>query len=318
MRIWTLRLLLLLVIVGAHSGLVMGQGCGVVMTKNYSVYVSSTSDGSHIYSTVTLEGSASCSPSPACPCNTAVHTPKVKNITGTVGGTQTGPGTCVSCYISQQNNQTVAAAAGSIDTISWEGDITCSIAGFFYGSGGSTPAASYTPVQHTYSGKPLAAACWISQFYDHVANGKSHRAEDVVNSNSTNSGGVKPAYGTQVNAAEAGTVVAVSTGNPAASQGYPACVGKGALANYVKIKGSDGYFTVYVHITPSVVVGASVTQGQKIGITDNSGCQSGGHVHMARKDPNNIPVNFTIPCQNKLPTNSFADGLVNDDVPDTL
>jgi len=29
-------------------------------------------------------------------------------------------------------------------------------------------------------------------------------------------------------------------------------------------------------------------------------------------------VNFTIPCPNKLPTNSFADGLADDSVPSNL
>jgi hypothetical protein len=48
----------------------------------------------------------------------------------------------------------------------------------------------------------------------------------------------------------------------------------------------------YVHVKP---VGDPVTQGQQIGVTDNSGCQSGDHIHMARKDPNNSPVNFTVP-----------------------
>jgi len=61
-----------------------------------------------------------------------------------------------------------------------------------------------------------------------------------------------------------------------------------------------------------------VTQGQQIGVTDNSGCQLHGHIHMRRTDPSGTPVNFTIPCVNPLPTNNFADGLLDDDVPDNL
>ena len=175
-----------------------------------------------------------------------------------------------------------------------------------------------TPSQHDYPMNPLPSTCWISQFFDHVTNAKAHRAQDVVYSNSTNNGGIKTGYGTYVYAAEGGTVVAEATGNGPAAQGYPTCAGQGVPANYVKIKGSDGYFTVYVHVTPTVNVGDTITQGQKIGVTDNSGCQSGSHIHMVRKDPNNSPVNFTIPCVNKLPTNNLWDGLVNDDVPDNL
>ena len=111
---------------------------------------------------------------------------------------------------------------------------------------------------------------------------------------------------------------ASNAGNGPAAGGYPACVGTGALVNYVKIKGSDGYYTVYAHLTPTVATNASVSAGQQIGVTDNSGCQSAGHIHVARKDPNNNPVNFTIPCTNPLPTSKFADGVVNDDVPSTL
>jgi murein DD-endopeptidase MepM/ murein hydrolase activator NlpD len=87
-------------------------------------------------------------------------------------------------------------------------------------------------------------------------------------------------------------------------------------ANYVKIQGSDGYFTVYVHVTPTVPEGRVVAQGDQIGITDNSGCQSGGHIHMSRTDSSGTAVNFKLPCVNPLPTTNFSDGVVNDDDPD--
>jgi murein DD-endopeptidase MepM/ murein hydrolase activator NlpD len=71
-------------------------------------------------------------------------------------------------------------------------------------------------------------------------------------------------------------------------------------------------------MTPTVAVNAQVSQGQQIGVTDNSGCQLHGHIHMRRTDPSGTPVNFTIPCVNPTPKNNFADGLVDDDVPDNL
>jgi len=315
MKAWITRTLLLVVLLAGYSRLAMGQGCGVVMTKNYNAYVSSSSDGSYIYTSVTLEGSATCSQTPSCPCSTATHTPKVLNEVGGVGGWIYGSPTCVSCYVSLQNNQALVAAAGTTSTVTWEGDITCSIAGLFYDKGGSGPVASYTSVQHNYPGNPLPTACWISQFFDHVTNGKVHRAQDVVNSNSTNNAGIKPPYGTAVYAAEGGTVAAEASGNGPATQGYPGCAGQNVPANFVQIKGNDGYFTSYVHVTPTVAIGVPTSAGQQIGVTDNSGCQSGGHIHMVRRDPNKNPVNFTIPCVNPLPTNNFADGLVNDDDP---
>lgn len=318
MKSWIARASLLLVCLAGTSRVLLAQGCGVVMTRNYSTYTSSSSDGSHIYTSVTVEGSATCSPTLSCPCNTAQHTPKSLNQVGGVGGWLSGSATCVTCYVSLQNNQTLAAAAGTTATLSWGGEIICSIAGTFYSSGGTGTVASYTSVQHTYPRRPLSQPCWVSQFFDHVINGSKHRAQDVVQTNSTNNGGLATPYGTPVYASEGGTVSSEASTNGPATGGYPTCVGKGAPVNYVKIKGSDGYYTVYAHVKPTVATGATVTAGQQIGVTDNSGCQSGGHIHMSRKDPNNNPVNFEIPCTNPLPTTNFADGLVNDDVPSTL
>ena len=118
-------------------------------------------------------------------------------------------------------------------------------------------------------------------------------------------------------ASEDGTVNQAVSGNGAAAGGYPSCLSASSPANYVKIKGSDGYYTVYVHVTPSVSVGQQVTSGQQIGVTDNSGCQSTGHIHMARKDPNNNPVNFSIPCVNPTPTTKFWDNEADDNDPDS-
>jgi Peptidase family M23 len=177
-----------------------------------------------------------------------------------------------------------------------------------------------TPIQHNYPKNPLPNACWISSFFDAVRNSHAHHADDVVYDNGKGTGGVTPAYGTPVYSMEAGTVVAtVSTAGPA-SQGYPACIGTNAPGNYVKIQTSDGYTTLYFHVKPlsNITKGASVAAGQQIGTLDNSGCQSGAHVHVARKNSSGVPVNFTLPCTNPTPANKFFDGLVDDSVPDNL
>lgn len=142
----------------------------------------------------------------------------------------------------------------------------------------------------------------------------------MVYDNGQGTGGASPAYGTPVYAAEAGQVVAVNSGAGAAPGGYPACIGTGAAGNYVKIQGSDGYYTIYFHVMPlpSIVKGVKVTAGQEIGTLDNSGCQSGAHTHVARKDSSGNPVNFTLPCTNPVPTIKYYDGLVDDSVPDNL
>jgi hypothetical protein len=103
-----------------------------------------------------------------------------------------------------------------------------------------------------------------------------------------------------------------------AQSSYPSCLSASSPANYVKIKGSDGYYTVYVHVTPSVSQNQTVTAGQQIVVTDHSGSQQVEHVHMARKDPNNNPVNFTVPCVNPTPTTKFWDNEVDDNDPDSF
>jgi hypothetical protein len=277
MKGWVIRTVVMLMCFAGSCRFLMGQGCGVVMTRNYNTYYSSSSDGSHIYTSVTVDGSATCSPTPSCPCNTAQHTPNVQNQVSTVGGWLSGSPSCVSCYVSLQTNQTLVANVGTIATLTWDGQITCSIAGTFYSSGGSTSVASYTSIQHNYPRNPLPQPCWISQFFDLVINGSTHHAQDVVNSNSSSNGGLATPYGTPVYASEGGTVAKEASGNGPAAGGYPSCVGKSSPTNFVKIKNpSDGYYTVYAHVTPTVANGATVTAGQQIGVTDNSGCQSAG------------------------------------------
>jgi hypothetical protein len=186
---------------------------------------------------------------------------------------------------------------------------------------------SYSPIQHNYPNNPLPQACWISSFFDAVRNGTVHQAEDVIYTN-TQGGGTTPPYGTAVYAAEAGEVtVAVGTNGPA-SQGYPACIGMGSPGNYVKItavasgqcpgSSGDSYSTIYFHVKPVVSQGQCVSAGHQISTLDNSGCQSGAHVHVARKNPSGVPVNFTLPCTNPVPTSNYFDGLVNDSVPGSL
>jgi murein DD-endopeptidase MepM/ murein hydrolase activator NlpD len=173
-----------------------------------------------------------------------------------------------------------------------------------------------TPVQHNYPRGPFAFACYISSFFDATRTTGAHHAEDLGKSDGGSSH-ENPAYGTPVYAMEAGTVTAAVTGQVSAP--YPAC--KGTLprppGNYAKIKGTDNYSTIYFHMTPSVIVGQAVIQGQQIGVLDNSGCQSAAHLHVGRKDASGNAVNFTIPCANPLPTGTtgFDDGTIDDNDP---
>jgi murein DD-endopeptidase MepM/ murein hydrolase activator NlpD len=110
-------------------------------------------------------------------------------------------------------------------------------------------------------------------------------------------------------------VVEAVSGQPSAP--YPAC--KSTVprppGDHVKIKAdSDTYVTLYFHMTPSVTVNQHINAGDQIGVLDSSGCQSHPHLHVGRKDPNGVTVNFTIPCVNPLPTTKFDDGTIDDNV----
>jgi murein DD-endopeptidase MepM/ murein hydrolase activator NlpD len=190
------------------------------------------------------------------------------------------------------------------------------IAGIRLGETTTTAFAS-TPIQHNYPNNPFDFACWISSFFDATRTTGAHHADDVTQSNGGTSH-VAPPLGTPVYAMESGTVVAVSTGQPAAS--YPACssLTPRPPGDYAKIKGIDNYTTLYFHMNPSVTVGQQVIAGQQIGVLDNSGCQSAPHLHVGRKDSQGNNVNFTIPCVNPLPTSTtkFNDGSIDDNDPD--
>ena len=113
------------------------QGCGVVMTRNYSSYATESTNGTRIYTSAVVDGSASCSPTISCPCGSATHTPKVENVIGGVGGWGSGTPQCVNCYLSYQNNQNIAATPGVNYTFNWDGEVVCSLAGVFYSVGGT-------------------------------------------------------------------------------------------------------------------------------------------------------------------------------------
>jgi murein DD-endopeptidase MepM/ murein hydrolase activator NlpD len=188
---------------------------------------------------------------------------------------------------------------------------------FINGSQSSFTMLVSTPIQHNYPRNPLPQPCWISSFFDAVRNGHAHHAEDVVYDNGQGTGGTPPPYGAPVYAMEAGTAHPVVGTEGPASKPYPQCLG--APGNYIKIKSdSDGYFTIYFHVKPSISDNQHVDQGQVIGVLDNSGCQTKPHLHVSRKTPSGVPVNFTIPCVNPTPSKYFDDGLVGCDVPDDI
>ncbi|MGH9431862.1 MAG: M23 family metallopeptidase [Terriglobia bacterium] len=339
LKIWILGLAVMsvaaLVLVIGHNRRGMGQGCGNWMTPGYSQYTSSSADGTYVYTSVAVNGTTygNCPFGCDFSCSQTTHYGRAYNVIGHVGGWQNGYPVVWNSHLYEENDEQVAASPGTLVSFSCGTQVICSVAGlFFLTSPPATQVAQYTHIQHNYPRDPLPQPCWISQFFDAVNHGLTHHAEDVVYDNGQGAGGVKPPYGTPVYAMEAGKVVAAPGNYGPAPEGYPACAVPGGThtGNYVKIQAvssgvcagssGDGYSTIYFHVKPlgGIVMGACVSAGQEIGTLDKSGCQSGAHTHIARKNPSGIPVNFTIPCTNPIPTTNFWDGLVGDYDPDSI
>jgi|GEM_PF-6261307 len=298
--------------------------CWGQMTPQFDSYATYSSDSNNnLYQTIVVEGTTlgactttCCQSSPYPPyyscwscqipgCSSLIHTPKINNVINGVGGWSTGPGVSPFSYISYQTTTSVQIPSGGQPSVSGESDVYCSGAGQLFGSGG-------TPIQHNYPKNPLPQVCRITSWFDATRTTGPHHADDVV----FDSNGQVP-LGTPVHAMEGGTVVDALSGQLHAP--HPAC--KTTIprppGNHVSIQTTDNYVTVYFHMTPSVTKGQQVNAGDVIGTLDSSGCQSNPHLHVGRKDPNGVSVNFTIPCVNPLPTgNKFDDGTIDDNDPE--
>ncbi len=64
--------------------------------------------------------------------NSATHTPSAYNVIGGTGGWGTGSSGCVNCYLSYQNNQSIAATPGVTYSGYETGQIICSIGGAIF------------------------------------------------------------------------------------------------------------------------------------------------------------------------------------------
>ncbi|HEY7484349.1 MAG TPA: M23 family metallopeptidase [Streptosporangiaceae bacterium] len=136
------------------------------------------------------------------------------------------------------------------------------------GGGGGGGGGGGTGGTKRYSGSPFPGkTCSISQTCS-----AGHKGIDVVFR------GIK--VGSAVSALEAGTVTDVITGRGPDNDGF------GCKANGIIVKGRDGAYTHYLHVSAGSGVrkGTKVRQGGRIGTVDVSGCSNGPHVHVERLD----------------------------------
>lgn len=81
-------------------------------------------------------------------------------------------------------------------------------------------------------------------------------------------------------AAQAGTVARAVASYP--DPGPRACYAQTGYGNYVAVDHAGGYRTIYAHLSAvAVSAGTPVTQGQRIGVSGNTGRSCGAHLHFA-------------------------------------
>jgi hypothetical protein len=169
-------------------------------------------------------------------------------------------------------------------------DAWCPAGGHFLN--GTRLVSHFTAPQHRYDGCPFwDPGCIIYAGFDQLRpNGTKHKAQDLHNQST--------AYGNSVTCPE-NRMTVTRMRSDAGRAPYPACMTDKTRppVNFVELRGQDGAITRFVHVkpNPALVVGAVIDSGYSIGTLDNSGCQSGPHLHMARY-VNGVAVNFTNGC----------------------
>ncbi len=167
------------------------------------------------------------------------------------------------------------------------------IAGITLAAGllGSSPAWAQAKYRLPLAYIPYPITAWVDHWRSPFATATNIRYDgSVISSNSQYYYGNNPRHrgtdfgtpeGTSVYAAAGGTVSEVKSG--CAPTGDPACGGE--LGNHVWIKHSDGWYTLYAHLSSvNVALGQKLTcvsgpGGTLVGLSGRSGRATGPHLH---------------------------------------
>lgn len=95
---------------------------------------------------------------------------------------------------------------------------------------------------------------------------------------------IRAAVGTPVYATKAGSVVDTRSGM---GNTYPS---NKSYGNMIKIEHEGGVSTLYGHLSAVLVGLGSVSKGELIGYSGNSGYSTGAHLHFEMRDPNGVAV----------------------------
>jgi hypothetical protein len=111
------------------------QGCRLDYTFHYDMYLTESTDGTNIFTTVVTDGSTSGNGSAGCSYPGATHVVNSYNKIGSAGGWKYGPTGYMTGYQSVENDEQIVAQPGVIYTFSGEGQVICSVFGTIFSSG---------------------------------------------------------------------------------------------------------------------------------------------------------------------------------------
>jgi hypothetical protein len=178
------------------------QGCAVTLQSHFSTYRTVSVNGYRLTQTVRIEGYASVFPGPGCPMQSAVHTPKVYNKLGTIGGWYSGSSQCASCYVYFSKPLDIVGAPGVVYTTGSDSSMACSMIGTFFDAGmmsgqsmqligggctGQPPYPYYGDYAH------IGGSCFKTDYYPLPGGGQ------CINVGTTPAGTPKVCYQTSVN-----------------------------------------------------------------------------------------------------------------------
>ena len=94
------------------------------------------------------------------------------------------------------------------------------------------------------------------------------------------------------------------------------CTGfeQNSYGNYVLLKHSNGYYTMYAHMaynTVQVRVGQTVKRGQRLGYMGNTGTSYGGHLHFEVRTPSGYKIDPQPYLNADLPSSGGGGGVGN-------
>lgn len=117
------------------------QGCRLDYTPNYSIYNTESSDGTHIYTTVVLDGSTTGNGSAGCNYPNATHTPTVSSTLNGTTVSATGTPQYMNSYSSVSRENDIVGQPGILYPFEGSGEIICSVFGTFWSGGFSIKLA---------------------------------------------------------------------------------------------------------------------------------------------------------------------------------